>query len=297
MRNRVTATATAFALACAVGGAAPAGADPPNVSSKPAKNNSRGAEERKALRTSSRAASRRRSRKITRPKPAPLSAPRPASPAPEPAPTQTPTPTPAPEPAPAPAPAPAAAPAPNPAPQPLLDVRDGDVDPDTGSERSEVSGPTFNEGQDLYVRDAIRVPGTSTYQGPWQIIQQLHESGGGRSPGTPLFLDGSRVLQLGAGDGSPTYWRSSPLQADRWHDLVYRVKLSQDSSVGFVEVWLDGVQQKLLNGQSRAYGQTIQTARTYLKAGIYRSKSSTGTSLVEHDGILVGTSFAAVSGG
>jgi hypothetical protein len=178
-----------------------------------------------------------------------------------------------------------------------FEVRDGDVEPDTGSERSEVSGPTFNEGQDLYVRDAIRVPGTSTYQGPWQIIQQLHESSWGGSPGIALFLDASRVLQLGAGDGSPTYWRSSPLQADRWHDLVYRVKLSQDSSVGFVEVWLDGVQQKLLNGQSRAYGQTIQTARTYLKAGIYRSKSSTGTSLVEHDGILVGTSFAAVSGG
>src|ERR1044072_5513446 len=88
---------------------------------QPAKNNPRGAEERKALRTSSRASSRRRSRKISRPKPAPLSAPRPASPAPEPAPTQTPTPPPAPEPAPAPAPEPAAAPAPNPAPQPILD--------------------------------------------------------------------------------------------------------------------------------------------------------------------------------
>ena len=40
----------------------------------------------------------------------------------------------------------------------------------------------------------------------------------------------------------------------------------------------------------------MQTSQTYLKAGIYRSKSSTGTSIVEHDSIVVGTSLAAVMG-
>ena len=176
-----------------------------------------------------------------------------------------------------------------------FEVRDGDVEPDTGSERSEVSGPTFNEGEDLYIRDAIRVPGSSTYQGPWQIIQQLHEEDWSGSPGMAVFLNSEPALRIGAGDGSPTFWTSPQLERDRWYELIYRVNLSQDPSSGFVEVWLDGAQQSLADGQTRIYGQTIQAAQTYLKAGIYRSKASSGTSIVEHDAIAVGTSYSAVT--
>ena len=178
-----------------------------------------------------------------------------------------------------------------------FEVQSGDVEPETGSQRSEVSGPTFDEGQDLYIRDAIRLPSSNTYSAPWQILQQLHEEDWGGSPGMAVMLHNDRSLSLGAGDSSNTFWESSPLATDRWYDLIYRVKLSQDPGAGFVEVWLDGVQQSLENGQKRLYGQTIQTAQTYLKAGIYRSKSSSGTSVVEHDAILVGTSLAAVAAG
>jgi hypothetical protein len=178
-----------------------------------------------------------------------------------------------------------------------FEVRQGDVEPDTGSQRSEVSGPTFSEGEDLYFRDAIRVPSGNTFSTPWQIIQQLHEEHWSGSPGVAVFLEDNHSLRLGAGDGSPTFWRGPVLQDDRWYELIYRVKLSQDSSAGFVEVWLDGVRQSLANGQTRVYGQTMQTAETYLKAGIYRSKSSTGTSIVQHDAIVVGTSLAAVLSG
>ncbi len=178
-----------------------------------------------------------------------------------------------------------------------FEVQPGDVEPETGSQRSEVSGPTFDEGQDLYIRDAIRIPSGNTYEGPWQIIQQLHEEDWNGSPGVAVFLDEERQLTLGPGDSSRTLWDSAPLQSDRWYDLVYRVKLSQSSSAGFVEVWLDGVPQSLDNGQTRIYAQTLQTDATYLKAGIYRSKSSSGTSVVEHDAILVGTSYAAVAAG
>ncbi len=178
-----------------------------------------------------------------------------------------------------------------------FEVQSGDVEPETGSPRSEVSGPTFDEGEDLYIRNAIRVPGVDTFSGSWQIIQQLHEENWNGSPGMALFLDDERALTLGAGDSSNTFWESARLAADRWYDLIYRVNLSQDSSTGFVEVWLDGAQQILENGQKRLYGQTIQAAQTYLKAGIYRSKSSSGTSVVEHDAILVGTSYAAVAAG
>jgi Polysaccharide lyase len=274
-----------------------------------------------------------RHHKLPAPEPAPAPAPEPSpTPEPTPAPTPEPTPTPTPEQTPTPTPTPEPTPTQAPAPAGTLlfrgnfdagftgwyvqslssratlfssgafqgtqaarfEVRDSDVEPDTGAERSEVSGPTFNEGQDLYIRDAIRIPGSSSYQGPWQIIEQLHEESWSSSPGMALFLSSENSLTLGAGDNSPTFWHSAKLQRDRWYDLVYRVKLSQSSSTGFVEVWLDGVQQSLANGQPRAYGQTIQAAQTYLKAGIYRSKTSTGTSIVEHDAIAVGTSYAAV---
>jgi hypothetical protein len=174
-----------------------------------------------------------------------------------------------------------------------FEVQSGDVEPETGSQRSEVSGPTFNEGEDLYIRDAIRLPAANSYDVPWQIIQQLHEEDWGGSPGMAVLLDDERTLTLGSGDSERTFWRSAPLQSDRWYDLVYRVNLSQSASTGFVEVWLNGAQQTLANGQTRVYGQTIQAAETYLKAGIYRSRSSSGTSIVEHDAIVVGTSYAA----
>jgi hypothetical protein len=176
-----------------------------------------------------------------------------------------------------------------------FEVRQGDVEPDTGSQRSEVSGPTFKEGQDLYFRDAIRVPAANDFSAPWQIVQQLHEEDWNGSPGVAVFLENDHALRIGAGDGSPKFWQGPALQSDRWYDLIYRVKLSQDPSVGFIEVWLDGVQQKLVNGQTRVYGQTTQMPETYIKAGIYRSKSSAGTSIVEHDAITVGTSLASVS--
>jgi hypothetical protein len=176
-----------------------------------------------------------------------------------------------------------------------FEVHDGDVEPDTGSERAEVSGPSFSEGQDLYVRDSIRVPSTSNSDTDWQLIQQLREHDWGGSPGMAVFLEDDREIEIGAGDSWPMYWEGPELETDRWYDLVYRVFLSQDPDAGFVEVWLDGVQQEMLNGEARIYGPTLQRPRNYLKAGIYRSPSSTGTTVVEHDNVIVGTSYEAVT--
>jgi hypothetical protein len=178
-----------------------------------------------------------------------------------------------------------------------FEVREGDVEPDTGSQRAEVAGPTFSEGQDLYVHDAIRVPEGNDFSAPWQIIEQLHEDPWDGSPGLAVFFEDDHTLRISSGDSSRPFWQGPQLASNRWYDLVYRVKLSRDPTVGFVEVWLDGVQQKLVNGESRIHGETIQAAKTFIKAGVYRSRYSTGTSIVEHDGIRVGTSFAAVSAG
>jgi Polysaccharide lyase len=175
-----------------------------------------------------------------------------------------------------------------------FEVRPGDVEPDTGSERSEVVGPTFNEGQEIYIRDAIRLPASYTYQGSWELINQLHEAYWGGPPGVATMLDSNRRIDLQPGSGDFVFWRGPQLELERWYDLVYRIKLSQDPSQGFVEVWLDGVHQTMANGQTQMFQQTMQAAQTYFKAGIYRCGGSTGISVIEDDDIVIGTSLEAV---
>lgn len=168
-----------------------------------------------------------------------------------------------------------------------FEVRPGDVEPDTGSQRAEVSGPDFHEGEDLYVRVAIRVPRANSFRGPWQLVQQFHEDDWGGSPGTAVFLTSGRRLRLGHGDGTQIDWEGPQLRVGRWYDLVYRVKLSRDPRVGLVEVWLDGRRQRLSNGRFREYGWTMQQPHVYLKTGIYRDSTSSGTSVVEDDSVIV----------
>jgi hypothetical protein len=179
-----------------------------------------------------------------------------------------------------------------------FEVRDGDIEPDTGSERSEISlsGQDLREGQDVYVRDALRIPRGSAIGDSWVIVNQLHESDWGGSPGIAVFVDSGPTIEIGSGDGDRRFLDSTPLQYDRWHDLIYRVNLSRDPAVGFVEVWLDGSPLTLANGETRIYGKTIQAARAYLKAGIYRGRSHGGTTVVEHDEIAIGTTLDAVAG-
>jgi len=168
-----------------------------------------------------------------------------------------------------------------------FEVRPGDVEPDTGSQRAEVSGPTFHEGEDLYVRTAFRVPPGNTFRGPWQLIQQFHDESDSGSPGTAVFLTSDQRVRVGAGDSSQIDWTSKPLQTNRWYELVYRVNFSRDPSVGFVEVWFDGSRQRLGNGRYRDYGATMHLSEAYLKTGIYRSQYSTGVSLIEDDSVVV----------
>ncbi|MBS1878066.1 MAG: heparin lyase I family protein [Actinobacteria bacterium] len=170
----------------------------------------------------------------------------------------------------------------------LFEVRPGDIEPQTGSPRAELTGPTFEEGDDIYVRTAFRVPEANTFQGPWQLIQQFHEAEEwGGSPGTAIFLTSKRRIRIGHGDGTEVDWQSKPLVDNRWYVLTYRVKFSQNPKVGFMEVWLNGKHQRLRDGHFRQYGFTMQKPHSYLKTGIYRSRYSTGISLIEDDSLTI----------
>lgn len=176
-----------------------------------------------------------------------------------------------------------------------FEVRPGDEA--AGGNRAEVTGPSFDEGQAVFFRQAIRLAGTSALEDRWQQVVQYSTNGEG-SPALALFVigpeDGGRFrFELRRGDSSETYWRSPLLARDAWHDVAVRVRFSSSSN-GSVGVYLGGRPQTLTNGSQTASATTIEFGRAYYKTGVYRSSSHTGTSVVFHDHIMMGRTAADI---
>jgi len=97
-----------------------------------------------------------------------------------------------------------------------------------------------------------------------RIIFQFHE-GTGSSPALSLHIraaDNRLVLRRRTGDGFEYPW-SMPFEVDRWYDLAFHVRWTQDDD-GFVQLFLDG---QLLG---EAHGPTLTDgASVYTKWGIY----------------------------
>jgi hypothetical protein len=174
-----------------------------------------------------------------------------------------------------------------------FELRRGDVEPETGSNRSEVTGPRFREGDELWFRQATRVRRGFPQEGKFQIVSQW-KSGDG-SPPLALFVRDGLQLAIKRGDSPYTQFWSAPIEAGAWYDLVTHVKFSRSSSVGYVEVWLNGRRQAMENGRERMYGQTIKDSWGYVKLGYYRDRSHRGTGVVYHDNYLIGRSMADVA--
>jgi hypothetical protein len=176
-----------------------------------------------------------------------------------------------------------------------LEVRDGDVEPGTRSERCELVGPSLPDERERWFRQAIYIPSAADPPTSWEIMSQWH-SDFGESPHVALFHDEGLPMRwsLRHGDSSKVYWRSRALARDRWHEIVVGVFLSRGPSRGWVEVWLDGKQQTLKNGETRMYGQTRGTTRGAFKAGVYRDPDSTGTSIQYLDDLSIGSNRESV---
>jgi hypothetical protein len=93
-----------------------------------------------------------------------------------------------------------------------------------------------------------------------------------------------------------------PLVKGRWHDFVFRIKLSSDPTVGFWEAWSNtgsGWQRLKLNGLDRLYGSTVDASNiagaNYHKLGHYRSKGMWPVATHYAADHRIGTSFQAVA--
>lgn len=153
-----------------------------------------------------------------------------------------------------------------------------------GDERAEVYHDLeLVEGDDLYLRFLARLSEGFPAEDTWQLIWQLHQDGDDGSPPLALAIEGSdpgRFILEGA-DPADVYWEGPEIDTGRWHAFVLRVNHSPDDDTGFVEVWHDGVQQLLTNGEYRLHTSTMLDESNYPKVGYYRNPEMSGTGMVD----------------
>ncbi|WP_176561253.1 polysaccharide lyase [Mycobacterium neglectum] len=140
----------------------------------------------------------------------------------------------------------------------------------------------------------------------WSVVSQWHADVIGGSPpvsfsaGPTNVADGRWGLLLTTYDApgrmGPVYvpW-SAPVVGGVWNDIKMHVKWSAHADVGFIELWLNGVQQQFAAmpcaGQVRCQVRTLipDGGGVYFKQGYYRDSAITATGVVHHDGFSIAT--------
>ncbi len=210
-----------------------------------------------------------------------------------------------------------------------FEVRSGD-DPlnlGSGTERSEVLGPFFDEGEEVYIgwstyfpdgtpigehlSLALGIPGT----GKTNTFMDFHENRGatGQFPTTadlPPFemnvdTQATPKVRLRVVGGTETgaqmnihvtppvfYDIQNPVVYNAWTDYVVHIIHSSDPTIGGFEIWVNGSRPASVPGW-----QTLATKyvdrQNYLKQGWYRTANA-GTSVVYHDMTVLDFSYGAV---
>ena len=89
---------------------------------------------------------------------------------------------------------------------------------------------------------------------------------------------------------------ANPNRERPWHDTKMVVKWSTSDSVGYVQLWHNGVRQQFLDGTDTYHQNLVPgfaNPTTYYKEGIYRPASSS-TAIVYHSGFRSASSEAGL---
>ncbi|WP_439099184.1 heparin lyase I family protein [Corallococcus exercitus] len=138
-------------------------------------------------------------------------------------------------------------------------------------------------GSEYWYRWKVMFPNDFPSVDAWQLFTQWHHDGCCGSPPVEFFVKGE-VIRLSLND-SGTVW-TTPLKRGAWQEFIFHVKWSPDPSVGYVELWHNGVQVlKKTKAMTMFSGQN-----NYLKLGLYRDDSISAVGVVYHDGMIQATS-------
>ncbi len=181
----------------------------------------------------------------------------------------------------------------------------------TGNPRAQLESQKFwRAGEEHYVGVSYYFPHDWPMQQDTRQWVNLGEVYGapyaGASPNALFVKRVSSGGQVIAWQRNGTYgWDRPfevPLVKGRWHDFVFRIKLSADPQVGFWEAWLNtgsGWQRLQLHGKDRLHSKTLDASNSgganYHKLAHYRSKGMWPVATHYAADHAIGDSFDAVA--
>lgn len=172
-----------------------------------------------------------------------------------------------------------------------FELRDGDS-PFLGTERTEIGEPrgstevtTGDErwiGWDMKFDSTWPVPVASS---GWCVPWQWHHNSSSGSPPFLFDIDTDDVIYLANNDASG-YQRTAlaPVTRNVWQRWVVHVLFHEDNTIGYAEVWLDGV--KVLPKEFRRT-MVVGDTGNYHKVGIYRDPVNSATAISYYDNIII----------
>jgi hypothetical protein len=167
-----------------------------------------------------------------------------------------------------------------------------------------ISPQLFHNGDDMYISFSeyfpVGFPSTAT----WFQVAELYGQPYGGSPPLGVYVVGNNlVLGRDVTHGYDAPWKA-PIQQGVWQNIVLHVKFSPDPTVGFVEIWDNGVQQTFTDGTQRLMMDTLIAGINWnspngtnaLFLDQYRSGSASMGTVTEYAGpTKVGMTYASVT--
>jgi hypothetical protein len=165
----------------------------------------------------------------------------------------------------------------------------------SGSHRSEghgVKGYRASEGSDIYIgwTSKLLIPSTLKTDAVFQWKSYPTEGSNANHPVMLRTKDGRLELQYFDQTHTAFVPWSTTLSPSTWMKVVLRIKVSRSSSVGFIELWYNGVKQTFSNGSQRYYAVTLDSDYCDPKWGVYGGDASTVTNYVKK--IRVATTYS-----
>lgn len=181
----------------------------------------------------------------------------------------------------------------------------------TDSPRAQlISKDLFHNGDDLYIGFSTYFPADFPSPPSWFQVGEIYGAPYASSPAIGFDVENDAqgqphlVLSRDQTHNNDTPW-TAPTPVDKgtaWDDIVVHVKFSDDPSVGFVELWYNGVRQTFTDGSTRLYYATLVPGETWqqgtpnaLYMNQYRAAKPMGTVTIYHDQALVGTTYDSVA--
>lgn len=160
-----------------------------------------------------------------------------------------------------------------------ITVRQGDNPIRASGNRTElVKASNETNGSEYYYRWASMFPSNFPRSAKWQLFTQFHHSGTNGSPPMEFFVLNDQLRMRVGGLNGKIVW-TAPLSRGRWYNFVLHAKWSSNSSVGFIELWVDG--KKVV---PKRYMATMYSGQyNIMKVGYYRDASISQTAQVYHD--------------